>query len=419
MRRNAAAPESTWNPILPRKSKTKRTENGALPGGIGRNRGQTSPKWTPENERIICAYQIYGGRFDPKTLDAHLASIRDFEEFFGRKSLGLMRPGDIGHYRADLIERGRTGVISRSTLQHRASHLKAFFDWLVQQDGYRRMNKTTGSYFELPRSQSARAVQPKPRDFPTTEQVSLLLSSMPERTLIQCRDRAIVAVSFLFGTRAGATASLRLGHVDVEVRKVYQDATQVRVKNSKSQTTCWFPVGDPAERIVRDWVAAMKQLGCIAKDALFPPDAELESHGRLSNPNREAIEPWQSERAIRRAFRRGCESANLPYFNPHSARHYLASIRDTYCQTPEQRKAWSYNLGHEHEQTTQANYAKMTEQHRDEIFGNFSAGDVETVEELKLLLAFHEHELTRGTHEFERAEQLAEERRKRRKERSA
>ena len=277
------------------------------------------------------------------------------------------------------------------------------------------MNKTIGGYFELPRSEVARTVQPKPRDFPTTEEVRLILSTMPDRTLIERRDRAIVAASFLFGTRAGATASLRLMHVDVGARKVYQDATVVRVKNSKSQTTLWFPIGDPAEGIVRSWVEELGQLGCMPADALFPPNEVMETPRSLSKQDRNPIEPWQSENSIRRAFRRGCETAGLPYFNPHSARHFLKSIRDDHCRTAEQRKAWSYNMGHEDEQVTEINYARMTDERRDALFESLVAEDSETVEELHLLVAYHEHQLMPGTPEFERAEQLADARRSRRR----
>ena len=268
------------------------------------------------------------------------------------------------------------------------------------------MDKTLGGYFVLPKREVAKALQPQPRDFPTTEQVLLILASMARATLNERRDRAIVAASFQFGTRASATASLRLKHVDVKARKVYQDATVVRVKNSKSQTTCWFPIGDPAEEIVKAWIEELLQLGCTPEDALFPPDAVLSSPHLLATAARMPIEPWKTEGAIRRAFRSGCSEARLPYFNPHSARHYLKSIRDDFCRTLDQRKAWSHNMGHENEQITEANYAKMTDQRRDEIFGGLSAGRAETEDELWLLLAYYERRLPAGTPEFERAHQL-------------
>lgn len=385
---------------------------GAFPVGIGTKSGQACPSWTPMNERIIFDYQVYAGRFDPKTLDAHLATIRDFEKFHGGKPLSAITPADASRYREHLITAGQHGL-SRSTVRHRASFLTAFFDWLVQQDGYRRMNKTISGYFRLPKGQAAKALQPAPRDIPTTDEALKILSSMPTCSFVQRRDQAIVAASFLFGTRASATASLRLCHIDVPAKKVIQDAAVVRVKNGKSQTTFWFPIDERFAQIVTAWIDELDKLGCGPQEALFPPNAAFDFPRRLSKTDREPILPWQTDGAIRRAFHRGCQSAGLPYFNPHSAKHYLRSIRDEICRTSDQRKAWSYNLGHENEQITEANYAKMTDDRRDEIFSNLSVGNLETEQEKDLLLAYHEHRLASDSAEFKLAERLSEERRRR------
>ncbi|HEY8594841.1 MAG TPA: tyrosine-type recombinase/integrase [Devosiaceae bacterium] len=361
---------------------------------------------------MIHAYQVYAGRFDTKTLDAHLASIRDFEGFCEGRAFGSVTEKVAGAYRNDLIARGEA-ELGRSTIRHRASHLRAFFAWLVQQDGYRRMNRTIGDYFLLPKRLSAKTLQPAPRPFPTSDEVHQLLTGMPAQTLIERRDRAIVAASFLFGTRASATASLRLGCVDVERQKVYQDATVVRVKNGKSQTTTWFPNVDPANEIVRAWIEELVELGCGPNDALFPPDAALASPKHLKKPGRAPIEPWKADRGIGRAFSVGCKASDLPDFNPHSARHYLKWLGDRCCRSRIERRAWSHNMGHETEQITELNYAKMTDDQRDEIFARLTARDDATEDDKDLLIALYEYRLTPGTPEFERARRLANARQRR------
>ena len=386
---------------------------GAFPVGVGTNSAQTCPSWMPANERVIFDYQVYAGRFDPKTLDAHLAVIRDFEAFHDGKLLSAITSADASRYRESLIIAGQSGM-SRSTVRHRASFLATFFDWLVQQDGYRRMNKTISGYFKLPKALMDRVSQPAPRDIPTTDEALKILSGMPTGSLIQRRDQAIFAASFLFGTRASATASLRLGHIDVKAKKVRQDAAMVRVKNGKSQTTFWFPIDERFAHIVTAWIDELSKLGFRSQDALFPPDAALDRLCWLFKTDREPILPWQTDSAVRRAFRNGCKSAAIQYFNPHSARHYLKSIRDEYCRTAEERKAWSHNMGHENEQVTEDNYAKMIDSRRDEIFSTLSAGSRETEAEKDLLLDFYEHQLVKGTPEFELVKQLVDERRKRR-----
>ena len=64
------------------------------------------------------------------------------------KAFGWVRPEEVGGYRADLIKRGHNGLL-RSTANHRTAHLKAFFKWLLEQEGYRRMDKTLAGYFIL------------------------------------------------------------------------------------------------------------------------------------------------------------------------------------------------------------------------------------------------------------------------------
>ncbi len=387
-------------------------EEGAAPVGVWTNRAAERPRWVSENERTIHAYQIFGGKYDAKTLDAHLAAIRDFEAFHALKPLSAIKPGDAARYR-DNLTNGRFNGLSLSTIRHRASYLSAFFAWLVQQDGFRRMNKTVCDNFALPKALHAKALQTVRRAFPTTQELNLLIAKMPAGTRVHRRDRAIVVLSFLAGTRSSATSSIFLGSVDVQRKIVVQDATVMRIKNGKSQTTRWFPIGAHLEKVLVDWIEEQSALGYGPMDALFPPDADLCLVRLLSGSNDRIIEPWKTDQGVRRAFRVGCERAGLPYFNPHSAKRYLVSVRDEYCRTPEQRKAWSYNLGHEHEQITETSYAKMNDHRRNDAFDKLMAGDIETEAEKDLLLAYHEHRLSQGTPDFDLAERLHEERRKR------
>lgn len=57
----------------------------------------------------------------------------------------------------------------------------------------------------------------------------------------------------------------------------------------------------------------------------------------------------------------------LPYFNPHSFRHTLARLGETTCQTPEQFKAWSQNLGHEGVLTTFYSYGDVSVRRQGEL----------------------------------------------------
>jgi integrase len=267
----------------------------------------------------------------------------------------------------------------------------------------------------LARRESAQALQPAPNRVPSLDELRAIVEAMPARTLINRRDRAIVAASCLFGTRASATASLHVGDVDLDTRHVRQDATRVRVKNSKSQVTKWFPIDEPFEGIVRAWVTELLELGCQSSDALFPPDVVLATPKQLTNAARQPVLPWSTEEGVRRAFGRGCDVVGRAYINPHAVRHMLAALGRERCRTVEEEQAWAHNLGHADLSITRNHYAKMTNDRRDVLFETLSNRDPLDEEDKDLLLRFHEHQLDRGTPEFERAERLHWQRGERRK----
>ncbi|MFT7389645.1 MAG: integrase/recombinase XerD [Candidatus Endobugula sp.] len=60
--------------------------------------------------------------------------------------------------------------------------------------------------------------------------------------------------------------------------------------------------------------------------------------------------------------------AELPYFNPHSFRNTLAALGEKLCQSPEEFKAWSQNLGHEGVLTTFNSYGEVPESRQADIF---------------------------------------------------
>jgi hypothetical protein len=68
---------------------------------------------------------------------------------------------------------------------------------------------------------------------------------------------------------------------------------------------------------------------------------------------------WSSAARIRTIFRDAFTSAGLPYFNPHSFRNTLVRLGQTVCQTPEDFKAWSQNLGHDKVLTTFLSYGQV------------------------------------------------------------
>jgi integrase len=81
---------------------------------------------------------------------------------------------------------------------------------------------------------------------------------------------------------------------------------------------------------------------------------------------------WSNAGPIRMIFKEAFASAGFPYFNPHSFRKTLALLGGELCKTPEQYKAWSQNLGHEHVLTTFTSYGDVSSNRQTEIIRGMS-----------------------------------------------
>lgn len=375
------------------------------PVGVGKEPPPRHSKWPSMNDRIIHDRQLYAGRYDSKTVDAHLASIRDFEDFFQGQCFSLTQDNDIGKYRKQLLEKGEApqeeGGLSASTIRHRASHLTAYFKWLGKQEGYRRLSSNLPEYFALPRQKMARVLARPDKAYPSIEQALVMIQSMPTCTRGQRRDQAIVACAFLTGLRAAALSTIRLKHLDCEAKTAVQDAREMRAKNGKSFVIRWFPVPEAFQDVVAKWKEELVNGGFDSDDALFPDTKYLSR----SKTGIDTIPPLQANGVVNRAFRVASKGLGKS-FPPHSARHCLKALGDRLCISAEERKAWSMNLGHENVVITDTHYGKMTDATRIQVLASLSRKERNTDDEKELMLRYYSHQLVAGTPEHKLARKL-------------
>lgn len=332
-------------------------------------------KHHPENERIKRQYLIYleeARRMKPESVDQVAAAIADFEASTRYKDFKTFRIEQARSYKARLSIQinPKTGrPLAKSTIHSRLMALKAFFIWLAGHHGYRsKLTYADAEYFNPSAADSrvARAVRQRP--VPTVEQILSVLRAMPATTEIELRDRAVIAFTLLSGARDSAIASMKIKHVDLERRTVFQDAREVRTKNAKTFTSWFFPLGDEVEAIVTDWIRFLtteKLLG--PNDPLFPATKVALGDDGLFAPVGLDRKPWKNADPIRRIFKAGFALAGLDYVNPHSFRKTLTNLANRFCKTPEEYKAWSQNLGHEDVLTTFRNYGAVSSKRQSEI----------------------------------------------------
>jgi len=181
-----------------------------------------------------------------------------------------------------------------------------------------------------------------------------------QRARVHQRDRALVAFILVTGARDSAVASLRLKHVDLADRQLFQDAREVKTKFRSTFPTWFFPVGEDFVTIVVEWVRYLTAAMAFGSDdPLFPQTTAAFSVGGAVGVSRLARIGWADADPIRAIFKKASTAAGLPNFTPHSFRHTLAMLGEELCVTPAQFKAWSQNLGHKDTLVTLTSYGTL------------------------------------------------------------
>lgn len=302
-----------------------------------------------QNEASIDAVAMAFSRFEAYT------KHRDFRKFHYEQAIGFKK------HLAEQNGRVSGEKLSKSTLNTTLRHLKGFFQWLAMQPGYKsNITYTDTEYFNLAEKDIRIATARRKRPPPTLEQVKHVIELLPSETDIEQRNRALIAFILLTGARDGAVASMKLKHIDIEKSSIFQDAREVKTKFSKTFTSYFFPLGDDIQKIVTDWVNYLQNERLWGEDdPLFPKTAISPGKDHLFEAAGLLRQHWSTATPIREIFRKSFTLAGLPYFNPHSFRKTLARLGEQRCQTPEDFKAWSQNLGHEQVLTTLTSYGEV------------------------------------------------------------
>jgi integrase len=339
-------------------------------------------KLNAQNERIKRDYLRYlkaaRGKSEA-TLDSVRKALSRFEEYTGARDFKTFRREQAIGFKERLAEtKGqRSGdSLSLATQSITLAALKEFFVWLAWQPGFKsKVHVPDIDYFNPSLKDGATARAPKLRDFPSLEQVRSAIAAMPSCTVVNRRNRALMAFAILTGMRDRAIVSLSLRHVDLSKSPplVRQEPDRVDTKFSKNINTYFFPLGDDLAKIVTHWVEELTEEHLFGpNDPLFPKTKV--SHGCDKSFQSSGIEAahWKDASPVRTIARQAFEGAGLPYFPPHSFRHTLGHLMQSVCRSPRQIKAWSQNLGHENIATTLTSYGALDPYQQGEVIGAIS-----------------------------------------------
>ncbi|WP_420857879.1 tyrosine-type recombinase/integrase [Marivivens marinus] len=310
------------------------------------------------------------------SLDKSAAAITLYDGWLGGKDFRAFHAERARSFKRHLasLKNGRTGSpLSAATTNGTLRELKAFFYWMADQPGYKsKISRSDADYLTPDRkSENARrGTLWKPH--PSPAQALHVIKMMPSSTVIERRNRALLAFLFLTGSREGAAISLPLRNLDLTNRCVQFDGRYVDTKFGKSFSTGFFPLGAFAESILQDWAAELTQVHLFsATDPLFPKTKVVVGMYRRFEAVGISREPWKSASSAAKIFKQAFADAGLPPFSPHRVRDTIVDLANDHCRTPEEFKAWSQNMGHDDVLTTFSSYGAVPPGRQMELMSRF------------------------------------------------
>lgn len=331
-------------------------------------------KFNEENERIKRRYLKFlktAKRKAPDTVQKAADGILKFEASINFASFKKFHIEQVIKFRERLDEEISliTGKpFSKSTIATILAANKGFFFWLADQTGYKqRIRHSDAEYFNMDAKGQRVASAAREAPYPSMEMARHAFGFMPEVTEIDRRNKAIFAFFMLTGARDGAVASLRVKHINMIDQCVYQDARDVKTKNSKTITTFFLPVDDAYLDFFSAWFTYLKREKLFgAADPLFPPpDMKVIDGGfKVAGLKREV---YQNANKLRQVIKDAFTHADLPPFTPHAFRKTLVKWADTNYPTREGFKAFSQNIGHSSVVTSVSAYCPVSIERQAEL----------------------------------------------------
>ncbi|MEP0520389.1 MAG: site-specific integrase [Hyphomicrobiales bacterium] len=332
-------------------------------------------KHVEENERIKWAYAMYlrdAKGQDPKTIDKALAAIRRFEEstkFKPFKKFHRMQATAFKEHLAQAKNVHTGKPLGVTTIDSTLRLVQACFFWLASEQGYKKaVTYADVEYFNNTMKAARVAHAKREIPYPSMEQCAHAFQAMPNGTEYEKRDKALFAFFMLTCARDGAVASLKLKHVNMETRQMYQDGREVNTKNAKTFRCQFFPVDTAYLNCISDWINFLRTEKMFGPtDALFPKAKIAVVPGQgFQNVGLDRV-GYAGSAKLNKIIRTAFAKVQMPEFTPHSFRKTLFDYADKTCANMTQLKAWSMNLGHENLATSINSYLPVSEARQLEI----------------------------------------------------
>jgi integrase len=329
---------------------------------------------TETNERIkrrFIEYRKFARQMSEKTLDREMAALERFDVWNRRKGYAQFHIEQAMGFRTYLEQvKGATGrPLAKSTMRAILATMREFILWLSQQEGYRsKIKPADADYFKMSRRDEAEARAAPPRPAPSVNQAKRALSLMPNAGPIDLRNKTVFGLLCLTGIRVGALISLRVKHVDLVEKAVFQNPREVATKFGKSIDTFFAQGFEEAEDALAAWLTHLDEVELYGPDdPLFPSTALLAKADTGFKANGFDRRHWKTTEPVRKIVANAFDRAGQPNYGPHAFRHMLARHAVETSSSVAEMVANSQNLGHSDILTTFRNYGQISRERQQEL----------------------------------------------------
>lgn len=317
-------------------------------------------QYCPANERAKYKYRMHLARArkkDEKTVVAVLKHIRGFEVFTGFADFRDFNEAVADKYIAGMMD----DDISLSHITDNIRVLKEFLRWLERQPGYKsKITYNHIDYLNISDNQRRTAKATEYKKSYTYDQIFKTIRQMPERSVVEKRNKAMISLQALCGLRISELRTVNIKNLIKEegIFFIYVNPKDMVVKYAKTRHANFMPLPQDIVDNVLNWKEYLVQQGFKDKDPLFPQvDCKFNQQNLLEkNLKREGI---KSNTVIRNIFKVAFSYAGIEYLRPHSFRHTI--VRFAEKQSPEFLNAVRQSLGHSSINTTFQSYGQLSE----------------------------------------------------------
>ena len=289
---------------------------------------------------------------DQKTINSYAKAIHEFEVSEGFGDFKHFNLKQAQYYKEHLTNKRnkRTGEpISKSYLRNYTTHVRQFFEWLLNQKGYKSIKYDEVQHFNITRNDRNRASATAYQDSYDVDEILLTIRQMPGTNEIEMRNKAVISLNFLTTPRISALQTARIESIKyIKHMKAWafiQNPNWVNTKYAKSITS--YFIGDIRDIYdnVLNWQSYLLDKGFTEKDPLFPKIVpSFNSDGiQVLNLEKSFIKSQSSIRAI---FEKAFKGNGLPYYKPHSFRHSIVRHALTTPHSGLLISALDQNMGH-------------------------------------------------------------------------